>query len=85
MRVIEQQELAFSVEVHQPPEGIRVMVDGGLDLITAPHLEAVLGRVGVENGQPRCFWTLRVWDSWMRRDGGFWRGPLGRSRTEAAA
>lgn len=58
MRVIEQRELGFSVEVHQPPEGIRAMVDGDLDLITAPHLEAVLERVGVENGQPTVFLDL---------------------------
>lgn len=58
MRVIDQQELGFSVEVHQPPEGVRVVVDGDLDLVTAPDLEAVLTQVVTENSQPTVFIDL---------------------------
>lgn len=58
MRVIEQQELDFSVEIHQPPEGVRVVVDGDLDLVTAPYLVAALDPVGADNGQSTLFLDL---------------------------
>lgn len=58
MRVIEQQELGFFVEIRPRPEGVRVVVDGELDLVTASHLEAALDRVVAENGQPTIFLDL---------------------------
>lgn len=58
MRVIEEQELGFSVEIRHRPEGVRVVVNGELDLVTAPHLEAALDRVVAENGQPTVLLDL---------------------------
>lgn len=51
MRVIDQEELGFSVALRHRREGTLVVVEGELDVVTAPYLSDSLGRMVAEDAQ----------------------------------